>query len=87
MIDYKKLAKQVVTAKDPGGEIVKILEAIDEVIETDRPAILIIQAIPEDCKANPIVHISVFTNTETDFPLETDERYVKWVKDYAKGLK
>jgi hypothetical protein len=87
VIDYNELALQVAKAEDPGGELVKILEAIDEVLEADRPAILIMQAIPEDTDANPIVHISVFTNTGTDFPLETDERYVKWVKDYAKGLK
>ena len=87
MIDYNEVAKQVVGAADPGGELVKLMEAIDEQLEGINPGILIIQSVPEDAKANPVVHISVFTNTQTDFPCESDKAYVKWVKDYAKSLR
>ena len=86
-IDYKEVAKQVVEAADPGGEIVNLMEALDEQLEGINPGVLITQSVPEDGEANPVVHISVFTNTQTDFPCESDKAYVKWVKNYAKSLR
>lgn len=86
--NYKEIAKYIASRKDAGGEFVKLLEAIDgELFEQDKKeGILITQAVPEDNKGNPIVQIAVFTNKQTDFPLETDELYIKWVKDYLNFL-
>lgn len=87
MIDYKDVAKQVAKSKDAGGELVKLLGEIDSQLDVDGmiPGILITQAVPEDGR-NSIVFITVFTNTETDFPCHNEKEYIKWVKEYAKSL-
>jgi L-fucose mutarotase/ribose pyranase (RbsD/FucU family) len=87
-IDYKDVAKQVIESADPGGEIVKIIQAIDDVLPTDNivPGFLITQQVPEKRKRNPVVYITVFTNTETDFPCDNREDYIRWVKAYAESL-
>lgn len=78
---YKKIADMIVKQPDPGGELVKLLEALD----CHKPKmILITQQVSTE--GNPIVCITCFTNRMTDFPLETDELYVKWVKEYADSI-
>jgi hypothetical protein len=84
-MDYKKVAKYIGKSEDSGGELVKLLEEIDQELLDKKEGIFIVQAVPEDNK-NPIVQITVFTNKQTDFPLDTDELYIKWVKDYANSL-
>ena len=79
---YKKIARLIVNSGDPGGELVKLMAAIDEL---DPKMILNTQAVTTE--GNPIVHITLFTNKQTDFPLETEELYRKWVIDYAEELK
>lgn len=79
---YKKIAKLIMQNDDPGGELVKLLNEIDEL---DPKMILNTQAVTTE--GNPIVHITVFTNKQTDFPLETEELYRQWVIDYAEELK
>ena len=81
MTTYDKIAKLISEKPDPGGEVVKLLLAIEK---TGIP-MLVVQAV--NTEGNPVIHVSVFSNKMTDFPLETEELYVKWVCDYAKELK
>lgn len=82
---YSTLAKKITQSEDVGGELVKLLEAINEELIGKREGVLITQAVPDD-GGNPVVHIAVFTNKETDFSIETEELYIKWVRDYADSL-
>ena len=85
---YEKIAKLIVGNNDAGGELVKLLQAIDEtLIGYRKVGILITQSVPEDGGVNPIVHISVFTNRQTDFPADTQEKFDQWIIDYAEELK
>lgn len=84
--NYKEVAKYIGESEDSGGELVKLLEEINQFMIDRKEGGLITQAIPEDGMDNPVVHIAVFTNKQTDFPLETTELYIKWIKDYAKAL-
>ena len=88
---YNELARSIVESEDPGSEVADLLAEIDKVAcrldKFDRIGILIVQAVPEDESGNPIIHISVFANRETDFPLESDEKYIKWVGDYYESIK
>ena len=83
---YEVVADYIAQSKDSGGELVKLLEKIDVKLIDKKEGILITQAVPEDDEGNPIIHIAVFTNKETDFPLETEELYIKWVRDFVEEL-
>jgi len=88
MRKYSGIAKKIIQSDDPGGELLKLLEAIDvELIPFGEVGILITQAVPEGDEPNPIVHIAVFTNKETDFPAETQERFDAWITEVLESLK
>ena len=87
-MNYKHIAKTIVKSEDPGGELLKLLEAVDAELEPfGRVGILITQAVPEGGEPNPIVHIAVFTNKETDFPAETQELFDAWIIRTLEALK
>ncbi len=82
---YTKIAKLIMESEDTGGELVKLLCAVDEKLLDKKEGILITQAVPKD-NGNPIVHIAVFTNRQTDFPLDSEESYKNWVKEYCDSI-
>lgn len=82
-MNYKQIAKEIAESKDPGGELLKLL---NEVQQYPTPPILIVQAVPDEGKGNPLVGISLFTSRETDFPLDSDEAYIAWVEEYLEFL-
>jgi len=88
---YNEIARNIVESEDPGSELAELLAEIDDVAcdldKFDKIGVLIVQAVPEEKGANPIIHISVFANRETDFPVESVEKYVKWVGDYYESIK
>ena len=83
---YSKIAKQIAQAEDSGAELVALLSAINTEIIDKKEGILMLQSIPEGAEPNPIINITVITNTATDFPAESKEGYIEWVRDYLKRL-
>ena len=83
---YSKIAKQIAEADDSGAELVELLDAINLELLDKREGILITQAVPDDDEPNPIISITILSNKATDFPAETQEKYVQWVRDYLKRL-
>ena len=94
-MNHKRVAKEIASSDDPGGELVKLLEDVAEQLnEADKfgvgsgkAGVLITQAIPEGDTGNPVVCMYVFTNTVTDFPVIGKEEYIKWVEGYLEYLK
>lgn len=83
---YTKVAKQIAQAEDCGAELVALLGAINKEIVDRKEGILMLQSVPNDDEPNPVINITVITNIATDFPAESKERYVKWVRDYLSRL-
>ena len=79
---YDKIANLIMKSEDKGGELVKLLEAVNDAMLDESTGVLFTQAVPEGGEGNPIIHISVFTNKMTDFPLDSEADYIKWVEDY-----
>lgn len=80
-MDYTKVAKEILAAKDPGGELVKLLAALQTEADMAIP-ILIVQPVPDEGEGNPFVGITIITNTETDFPLDSDAAFLAWLEGY-----
>lgn len=94
-MEYKEVARKIVDSKEPGSELFRLLEAVDfELDESDakfgigkgRCGILIIQSVPCKDTANPIIQITIFANTESDFPAHDRNEYVQFVKEHYEWI-
>jgi len=87
MRKYSGVAKRIADSDDPGGEVIRLIEAIDELTWRRKDlGFLITQAILDEKYPNPVVYISVFTNKQTDFPADTEQAYIDCLRDLLKRL-